>query len=698
MGPNAQHSNDNRDDTLSVVRITSNGRVLSRRDVTILLVASLGLVACTSANNAAPAVAPASTASTVLAETTALATTTAAPTTTTSTVPPTTTTTVATLSVAPVKWEACKTEDMIKNSGIDPTLVDCGTVVAPIDYAQPEGKTIAVALIRYKSSNSTTRIGSLLLNPGGPGGSGRGMLVNAVANDKTKIAKLHDRFDMIGFDPRGVDASEGLVCIDAATMDLRYQVDVTPETPEEKAFNEDLGDKMSAACTTKYGEAFLKQISTEATARDMDRIRIAVGDDKLSFLGVSYGTFLGSTYATLFPDKVRAFVLDGAYDPIGQDQLASSLTQMKGFEGAFQNWVEWCSTNVVCAFGPTDVEKRWLALRQKLDDKAIKGDATRTVNQGTFLTATISSLYQKASGWPVLGAALAGAEKGDGSVLLLLADSYNRRNADGTYDTLHTVGGVIRCASGMTGAPPKDSEAAATLLRDASPHFAFSVTADDFGSCEKLPVGPAAAPFSYSGSGPILVIGGKNDPATPFEYAEKMTKELGAKASLLTSLGEGHSVWLESDCADEAINDTLIDLATVGSKTCAAQPAATATLPSWLNEIPAAAGATGVNIDDLLPLLQLEKNGLTGRIVLSKLSKSAVAAAAETDLAAAGWTNVPVGQGDTHGYTRLVAGKSVVLIVGPIDLGEFGHSPTGALIAERLAGSGKTVVLYASRT
>jgi pimeloyl-ACP methyl ester carboxylesterase len=580
------------------------------------------------------------------------------------------------------------------NSIITKESFDCATLAVPLDYTQPSGRTIGIAMIRWRADLGGSRIGSLLLNPGGPGGSGRDLLVGVTTQNEAKLQELHDRFDMIGFDPRGVDGSEGLNCVDGPTRDKRYNLDDSPDTPDEKQASKDYEDLVDNACKAKYSEDFLKQINTENTARDMDQIRAAAGDEKLTYLGISYGTYLGSVYATLFPDKVRALVLDGAFDPSGEDEVTGNVIQLTGFEGAFKNWASWCSTSVVCSFGPNDIDQRWLQLRQQLDDKPINGDATRTVNQSTFISATIAALYQKAQGWPALGAALKAAELGDGSLLLRLADSQAGRNDDGTYDSIGTAFTVISCTSGIQGAAPTDKEAAAAQLRAASPHFAATATADDFGnSCDGIPQAPSSTAFSYSGSGPILVIGGRNDPATPFVWAEKMAKALGPKASLLAYRGEGHSTWLESDCTDTFINATLIELKAVPPTECEAQGKTEATLPAWLRELPTFAGAEATDISDLVPLLGLESEGLQGRIVLSSQSKADTSKSVQTALTAAGWKSQG-GQNGVRTYTRLIAAEQAEVTAFPLDAEDLSDSPFTKVISEQLLGGKKTIMLF----
>lgn len=596
-------------------------------------------------------------------------------------------------------WKACGA-DVVgdirdnPNGGIQGTDLDCATVSVPLDYSQPTGRKIDIAMTRWPAADGGTRIGSLLLNPGGPGGSGQDLLVGVVTQNEAKLVDLHDAFDLIGFDPRGVNGSEGLNCVDGPTLDKQFNIDQSPDTPEEVQAKKDYDDLINNACKAKYSEDFLKQINTENTARDMDQIRIAVGDEKLTYLGISYGTYLGSVYATLFPDKVRAMVLDGAFDPAGEDEVASNVIQLKGFEGAFQNWAAWCETSAVCAFGPGDIDKRWFQLRQQLDDKPIKGDDTRTVNQSTFVDGTIASLYQKAQGWPALGAALKAAEDGDGSLLLRLADSQGGRNDDGTYDSIGTAFGVISCTSGLNGAPPTDKEAAAAQLRAASPHFSATATAEDFGkSCDGIPTSAGPTPFVYPGMGPILVIGGKNDPATPFVWAEKMAKALGPKASLLSYAGEGHSTWLESDCTDDFINSTLIDLKAAPPTECAAQGKSDATLPPWFKDLPAIPGAAPSDISDLLPLLGLDAEGLQGRVVLSSQSKTDAAKSAQTALTAAGWKSEG-GQNGVRNYSRSVGGQNVQVTVLPLGTKELADSPFTKVISEQMLAGGKCVLLF----
>ena len=605
--------------------------------------------------------------------------------------------------VADLEWDTCDgvddemvaLTDELEDSVFD--QLECGSINVPIDYTVAGGKTLPIALTRVRGANPSKRIGSLLLNPGGPGGSGRELLINLIAAKAHKLEKLSESFDIIGFDPRGVGGSNGLACVSAATLDKQFTLDATPDTPDEVAASEALNDEVVDACKTKYGNAMLASMSTENTARDMDEIRRSVKDDKLTYLGISYGTFLGATYASMFPDRVRAMVLDGAYDPAGQDQMERTRIQLGGFEDSFRKWRAWCASSPICAFsGDTDIDTRWFDLSKKLDEKAAPGNDGRSANQGPLFLATIASLYNRDQGWPALGAALQAADTGDGSLLLLLSDQYNGRRNDGTYDTSDIAGSVINCASGLSLAPPNDKAAAAVELRKLSPHFAFESNVDDFEGCD-FPEGPSPKPFAYSGLAPILVIGGKNDPATPFVWAERMTKSLGSASSLVAFTGEGHSAWMESACVDDMIHEVLVDVKQApNGRECAPDPAASSALPTWLANIESLVPKrTGVNIDELAPLIGLEDAGLVGKLVLVRGNPADSGAALAVAIEAAGWTKTTNSTGVA--YTKTIEGARRVLVVNAFETSALAQgSPVLVPITAKLQLQGPTMILIAS--
>jgi pimeloyl-ACP methyl ester carboxylesterase len=472
----------------------------------------------------------------------------------------------------------------------DPSL-ECATLRVPLDYDNPTGVGIDLALIKVSAAGDRT--GAVLFNPGGPGASGFDYIA---FGGSVYVAGLGiSSLDLIGFDPRGVDRSSGIRCVSDEFVDQHLYLDGTPDTPEEEALNDEADNGFVDGCKQKYGDT-LRFYSTENTARDMDAIRAALGDDQISFLGVSYGTYLGATYATMFPDRVRAMVLDSAYEPIGDTAQQDFETQLVGFEGAFNNWTAWCQANATCAFTADDVGARWDALKQQLDDVPIAASDGRLANNATMVRATKAALYSE-SDWLVLGQALAKAEAGDPAGIFAIADSYNRRDEDGTFKTLFQSFPVIQCASGLQGAPPDDPEALAAALRAAAPRFGKDITADDLTStyddCRKLVGDAQPVEPSYAGSGPIVVVGGTNDPATPIRWAQKMVGELGPNARLVTYTGEGHGQLLASSCVTNIEGALLADLELPGPDTvCETDPVIEE--PDWWEALPAPDGVSDV--------------------------------------------------------------------------------------------------------
>jgi pimeloyl-ACP methyl ester carboxylesterase len=484
-----------------------------------------------------------------------------------------------------MEWHECDDP-----SAQDPEL-SCTTLSVPLDYDHPDGDTIQLALVRVEATGD--RKGAILFNPGGPGGSG----FDPIAFSGTSIAAamgLGD-FDLIGFDPRGVDRSNGIRCLTDEFMDKHLYVDDTPDTPEEQALKDEADAGFVDACRQKYGDT-LRFYSTANTARDMDVIRQALGDEQISYIGISYGTYLGATYATMFPDHVRAMVLDSAYEPNGDTVEQQYTTQLVGFEGAFNNWIEWCQTASQCPFNASDVGARWDALKQRLDDAPLTGSDGRQANNATLETATGAALYSE-SDWPVLAKALADAENGDPAGLFALADSYEGRNDDGTFTTLFQSFPVIQCASGIEAQPPPDPEALAAQLREAAPRFGKDITAEDLSSgsddCNQLVGDVQPVQLSYAGDGPIVVVGGTNDPATPIRWAQKMTEELGPNARLVTYTGEGHGQLLVSSCVTDIEAALLTDLKLPSTDTTC-EPDPVVPKPDWWADLPTPDGVSAV--------------------------------------------------------------------------------------------------------
>ncbi|MEQ1699122.1 MAG: alpha/beta hydrolase, partial [Ilumatobacteraceae bacterium] len=484
--------------------------------------------------------------------------------------------------VAAIEWGECD-DDAVSDDELE-----CATLAVPLDYADPTGETIDIAMVRAPAIGD--RKGAVLFNPGGPGGSGFDPIAYSGLTIQSELGI--DDFDLIGFDPRGVDRSNGIQCVDDAFQDEHLYLDDTPDTPEEEALLDEADQGFTDGCTANYGDT-LKFYSTEFTARDMDAIRAGLGDEQLSFLGISYGTYLGGVYATLFPERVRAMVLDSAYEPNGDTVEQQYLTQLVGFEGAFNDWATWCQDDPTCPFNAADVGARWDALRVQLDETPIpNAEDGRMGNQSTLDTATSAALYSE-SEWPVLADALAKAEAGNPAGIFQLADDYNGRNPDGTFTSLFQSFGIIRCASGITSQPPDDPEALLAKIKEQAPRFGGDVTLEDLtedgedpdGCAELVGTDVQPAELDYAGAGPIVVIGGTNDPATPFRWAEEMAAAMGPNAALVTFTGEGHGQLLASTCVTEIEGALLADL-TLPDEGTVCDPDAPIAEPDWWSSLP----------------------------------------------------------------------------------------------------------------
>jgi pimeloyl-ACP methyl ester carboxylesterase len=482
-------------------------------------------------------------------------------------------------------------------------VLECATLAVPIDYEQPNGDTIDIAMVRVPSAGP--REGAILFNPGGPGGSG----FDFIAVNGTFVAQAMglDGFDLIGFDPRGVDRSGGIRCIDDATQDKYLYLDSTPDTPEEQALIDESDDVFIEGCKAEYGDT-LKHYSTANTARDMDAIRAALGDEQMSYLGISYGTYLGAVYATLFPDRVRAMVLDSAFEPAGDTIEEQYETQLVGFDGAFNNWKTWCEETPTCDFNAPDVGARWDALVEQLDNNPVEAEDGRLGNQSTMTRATTAALYSE-SQWSVLATALANAEAGDVAGIFAIADEYNGRSEDGTFETLFQSYQAITCASGIQSQTPPDPEALYQRLVELSPRFTRGLAADDLLSeaelCTELTGDVEQLELSYSGDGPIVVVGGKNDPATPFRWAEEMTAALGENAYLVTATGEGHGQLLANTCITD-IEASLLNSLLTPERDAVCEPDPEIERPEFWDSLPTPDGVSDVVdlsvVQDLLGL------------------------------------------------------------------------------------------------
>jgi pimeloyl-ACP methyl ester carboxylesterase len=436
--------------------------------------------------------------------------------------------------ITPIVWYPCHD---IEIQPVASVTFECGHVDVPLDYTDLEGEKITLAMIRIPAQGQ--RIGAVFYNPGGPGGSG----VDYVAHlGPQYVQKLHlEGFDFVGFDPRGVDRSGGLKCL----------------TDNELAINLYRAYLwgFDSACITKYG-AKLQFYSTENTARDMEVMRAAMGDTKISYLGVSYGTYLGAVYASMFPYHIRAMVLDSAYEPNGDTPEEQQLTQAVAFEQAFNRWIAWCERDTTCAFHAADVGAAWDALYAQ--DVIASGDG-RDVNKDVLMSATKWALYSQAC-WRPLGSALAKLAQQDTREIWQMVDAGDKRNIDGSYKTSMQSHEIIMCASGIRQEPVTDADELIEQLHLRAPRFTQILTADDIrgGSyCDTYMEAMPVVPINYTGTAPVLIVGGQNDPATPLRWATKLRDEMGPNAVLLIYAGEGHGPVGESTCVDAVAADVL---------------------------------------------------------------------------------------------------------------------------------------------
>lgn len=574
---------------------------------------------------------------------------------------------------------------------IDDPALECTTLTVPFDYAAPDGETIELGLVRLPAT--ADRQGAVLTNPGGPGASGVEFAALAGGAIQTQLGL--ESFDIVGFDPRGVDRSAGVRCLTDAEFDAGVYLDETPDTPVEQELFDNAPPYLDDACVETYGDD-LRHYSTENTARDMDAIRAALGDEQISFYGASYGTNLGGVYATLFPDRVRAMVLDAAYDPAGDSVEESITTQAEGFESAFDNWVEWCTTTPdECAFASDDVGADWDALLDQLDREPITHTDGRLGNDNVMGYATVSALYSPIS-WPALASALDEARDGDAEGIFALADSYIGRDDDGTYGTLSQSQWVIDCASGFRPSPPSDPEAILTRLQEVAPRFAADLTVDDItdsSACREALPDAQPVELAYDGPAPILVVGGENDPATPIRWAEEMTAALGPSARLVRYTGEGHGFLLVSTCVTELAAAVLADLESPAAETVC-DPDPEVERPEWWDTLPL---ADLVELSDpspeLLGALGLGPTLAYSEVGFSELDPSALLDALDEAMAGvSGSVNAgrqqPIAEIDQATY--LIDGEVFsVLVIGQDDLG----SPELEELAPLLAGEDRTLVV-----
>ncbi|MCK0118163.1 alpha/beta hydrolase [Isoptericola sp. S6320L] len=443
-----------------------------------------------------------------------------------------------------VVWTECRTD------------FECATVAAPLSWSDPDAGEIELAVMRTRAGGD--KIGSLLINPGGPGGSGVDYLEAAAA---TFGDRLRESYDIVGFDPRGVRDSTEVRCYGDAKKDQYLSEDFDLSTDEGLAAARESNAAWAAACAENTGE-LLGNVDTQSAAKDMDMLRAALGDDELHYLGASYGTSLGATYAGLFPERTGRLVLDGAIDPRLEDGEMSA-GQAVGFENALRAYVDDCQGGAGCPLTGS-VDDGMQQVRGVLDqalERPYPTDSDREVTQTLAFYGVAVTLYDEQN-WPLLTQALEEAiDKGTGTMLLFLADFYNDRNADGSFATNSTEAfSAVNCLDGRSDPDVEAMRAEAAEIEAAAPTVGTFFSYGGI-SCADWPYPVVEQEYDVAapGAAPIVVVGTTNDPATPYVWAEGMAEALDS-AVLVTYEGEGHTAYGRSNsCIDDALEDYLVD-------------------------------------------------------------------------------------------------------------------------------------------
>jgi pimeloyl-ACP methyl ester carboxylesterase len=433
---------------------------------------------------------------------------------------------------------------------------ECATLTVPIDYREPGAGTIDLALLRAPAEDPGARVGSLVVNPGGPGAPGTETAKDA---DAYFGDPLRESFDIVGFDPRGTGSSAPVDCLTDAELDEFIAADPAPDDPgEDQEFGRSLED-FFAGCKELSGEV-VGHVSTNEAARDMDVLRAALGEAQLTYLGFSYGTRLGSTYAELFPEKVGRFVLDGATDP-SLTLRESTLNQAGGFQVALEAYIQDCVDGGECFLGDSVQEglDRISELLEQIDDQPLPTNEERDLRIGNAFYGLVLPLYSKEN-WTFLTQGLQQAFDGDGSTLLFLSDFYgSRENGEYVDNSLEAIY-AINCLDDPTSITPAQVPKNVPDFEKVSPTFG-DVFAWGLVNCRGLQVQPPYEPLEIraEGAAPIVVIGTTRDPATPYAEAVALAKQLESGV-LVSREGDGHTAYNKgNDCIDVAVEDYLIE-------------------------------------------------------------------------------------------------------------------------------------------
>jgi pimeloyl-ACP methyl ester carboxylesterase len=432
---------------------------------------------------------------------------------------------------------------------------ECTQLAVPIDYHRIRTGTFKISVLRYPAQEQKSRIGSLIVNPGGPGASGVDYAYNA---EYIFDPDITDRYDIVGFDPRGVDRSAPIHCVSAEETDANYASDSKPDNlGEYKAAVAD-AKELIAQCLKK--NKHLTAFSTANAARDMDILRATLGDSKLNYMGKSYGTYLGALYATLFPNNLGRVILDGAVDPAISD-FEMTKSQAVGFDSALQSFISYCLKINSCALKGSQKEATvqlltiWRkAANNPLALKKANGDK-REVTESLLVLGTASALYDSANGWPQLRKAIGEATKGFGDTYLKLADQYTGRQSDGTYPSNEfESGAIIDCLDFADTRTPQEIRIDAAAIAKAAPAFGPYIAYSGL-MCKFFTAPTPTKVVKTKTNATVIIIGTTGDPATPYAWAKGLAHLL-PNSRLLTYVGDGHTgQGRGSGCIEDAVDD-----------------------------------------------------------------------------------------------------------------------------------------------
>ena len=454
-------------------------------------------------------------------------------------------TTLAGYYAQELQWESCYEN------------YQCTDLLVPIDYTELKTGTFNISVLKYPTTGAK-KLGSLIVNPGGPGGSG---VDYAYAAEYLFTPAILNVYDIVGFDPRGVGRSEPIICLSDKELDANYASDSKPDNEQEFAQTLIESKKFIQQCQEK--NKHLTSFSTANAARDMDILRQAVGDKQLNYMGKSYGTFLGTLYAQFFPEKVGRMVLDGAVDP-SIPNFQQGLTQAIGFDKAFAVFVTDCAKRSDCPL-PKDNKAAIDEMKKILSQ--LEKKPNKRLSESLALLGTASALYDSATGWPKLRAAIKAVKQGKAEKFLELADEYTGHTKDGYTNNEFDSGSIIDCLDST------DNRSVVEMKADAK---AFAKQAPLFGPylaygglvCQyfETPEGTEVLPTKTAN--PIVIIGTTGDPATPYEWAQGLHKIL-TNSVLISLTGDGHTGQGQGNkCVDGQVDDFYLENKTPMRTTC----------------------------------------------------------------------------------------------------------------------------------